>query len=265
MLKNQRFSSSLIVKSQNNNSKKTQYLDIFVTSLHNTVHPLLAETTMQPKKQTIFKLLLLFSLLMSHNAVFAQQWYQVEVIVFEQLRSATDEQWPVMTSIPVVSLKPDMNTKLIQSADTSELTTTVQRLRQSSNYRVHYYQAWQQPILTKSQAKSVAIKSNDGLIDGYLRLYKGTYLYSTVDLWLKENRTPMNDWSDNISATSTRDIRNPHLVETRRVRSNKLHFYDHPKIGMLLQLTTIDTPAAIAQQSSASFSLPAEAEATSAE
>lgn len=179
-----------------------------------------------------FLLLKVFSLLcfltVSH-ATFAEQWYHVELIVFEQLDTASDELSPT-ARIPNATFTPTSTNDVIQPAANSTLTDSVAKLKKSSRYHVHYHQSWKQPIKTKSNAKSVGIRSN--LIEGRVRLHKGTYLYATVDLQLNRP-TQSNDWSD------TGGVRKPYLQESRRVRSGQLQFFDHPNIGALLKLTPI--------------------------
>jgi hypothetical protein len=98
---------------------------------------------------------------------------------------------------------------------------------------VHYHQSWRQPIKTKSQAKSIKITSTNGMITGRIRLHKSTYLYATIDMQLNRARHQDNNWSD------TGAVQKPYLQEARRVRSKKLHFFDHPNMGVLLKLTPL--------------------------
>ncbi len=204
---------------------------------------------MMKSKSLIIKVLLTLFVSLSHGISHAEQWYHVEVIAFEQLNASTDEQWPVLNSLPNASLTPSMATQIIQPAKTNTLNNSAQRLRQSSQYRVHYHRAWQQPIKTKRSAKSIKLSSPDSRINGSLRLYKGTYLYASVNLVLNNS-----------------SVHTPNLVESRRVRSKKLHFFDHPRIGFLLQLTPIPTPDIIAKnQSLETYSLPNEETAITAQ
>jgi hypothetical protein len=205
-------------------------------------------------------------LLLSAFPSYAQQWYHVEVIVFEQLNTVTDEQWPVMSSIPNAPLTPRTDNAIIQPTAHQELATSAKRLANSSRYRLHYHDSWQQPILTKGRAQAVEIINPDRSIEGSIRLYKGTYLYSTVDIWLNKNLPTNPSWSDTEPMHFDSETRNPHLLESRRVRSSKLHYFDHPKIGFLLQLTPIDTPNKVAQQQVLeTYSLPSEGQAVTAE
>jgi hypothetical protein len=188
-----------------------------------------------------------FILLLTSIQSYADQWYHVEFIVFEQLSSITDEQSPPMSdAITAGSLTPGMATSLIQPATNNTLNSIASRLSSSSQYRVHYHQSWQQYIMRKGSAKAVNIISADGLVEGTVRLDKATYLHASVDLWLKKNTGQVNNWSDASSkGTNINAPRNPHLLESRRIRSDELDFFDHPKMGALLKITPIKMPAAV--------------------
>ena len=186
----------------------------------------------------ILKSMSIISLLLFSPLSSAEQWYHVELIVFEQLDTISDEQAP-MTSIPEGSFPPDTENELIKPSENSTLLDSVDKLKRSPFYLVHYHQSWQQAIKTKSQAKSITIESADEMVLGRVRLHKGTYLYATLDLQLNRVTQQGNNWSG-ISA-----VRKPYLQEARRVRSKKLHFFDHPNMGALLKLTPVETPDSI--------------------
>lgn len=220
------------------------------------------------KSEILTRLFLTFSLIMISMTSHAAQWYHVEVVVFEQLSTVTDEQWPVMTEIKKGSVTPNTNNSRIKPTGVSTLVGSKNKLSNSSKYRVHYHHAWQQPIMRKGSAKAVTVEAANGMVEGSIRLYKSTYLHAAVDLWLLENQATLNNWSDvSPDGESIDSVRNPNLKQSHRIRSKKLHFFDHPKLGALLQLTPIETPASI-QQSAAkleSYSLPEEAVPTATE
>ena len=213
----------------------------------------------------ICQLLTAFTLLFSAIQAHAEQWYQVELVVFEQLATVTDEQWPKMTELPTASLTPASASQIIQPAKTDTLRSVVSKLQRSPQYKVDYYQAWKQPILNPQRAKAVGIHSEKDLIDGSIRLYKETYLHVELNLWLKQQDGQVNSWSD--ASPEGVDIgapRNPHLQQERRIRSSKLFYFDNPKIGALLEITPVSTPAAAIDdiKKPESYSLPAETKAT---
>ena len=177
----------------------------------------------------LLKALCLLGLLSFSQISFAEQWYHVELVVFEQLDSVSDEQAPV-ACVPSALFDPNTTNDMIQPAANKTLTGSASRLKKSPRYQVHYHQSWEQPIKTKANAKSIAI--NNSLINGRVRLHKGTYLFATVDLQL-DRVTQTDDWSE------VGGQRRHYLKETRRVRRDKLHFFDHPHLGALLKLTPI--------------------------
>lgn len=196
------------------------------------------------KLLSITRFITAFVLLLASIQSYADQWYHVELVVFEQLNTGTDEQWPQMSGNAITaSLAPGMANSLIQPATNNTLNSIASRLSSSSQYRVHYHQSWQQYIMRKGSAKAVKISSANGLIEGTVRLDKASYLHASVNLWLKQNAGQVNSWSD---GTNINAPRNPHLVESRRIRSNELDFFDHPKMGALLKITPIKTPAGVA-------------------
>lgn len=221
------------------------------------------------KPFSITRFITAFILLLISIPSYADQWYHVELIVFEQLDTITDEQWPPMPDdVLTGSLTTDMATSFIQPASNESLNNVAARLNRSSQYRVHYHQSWQQFIMRKGRAKTINIISADSLIEGTIRLDKATYLHASLDLWLKQNTGLVNSWSDGSpQGTDISAPRNPHLEESRRIRSNKLYFFDHPKMGALLKLTPIKTPAAVQAdlEPLETFSLPNEASSTASE
>lgn len=203
-----------------------------------------------------------FLSLVSINS-YAAQWYHVELVVFEQLNSATNELSPTMTNIA-----SGKAAQLILPATNGTLLTSASRLNKSSRYRVHYHNSWKQSIMKKRGAQYIKINSKNAMVEGSIRLYKSTYLHAALDLWLKENSGNIASWSDGSpNGESFNVVRNPNLKESRRIRSKKLYYFDHPRMGALLQLTPIKTPspAQEKEESLESFSLPAEATSTSAQ
>lgn len=165
-------------------------------------------------------LLLLGLFFINSSSVYAAQWYHVEVVVFEQLGAVNDEVAPEK-NVPSANVTPESQTNLTRPAAVKTLVNHAARLKQSGSYRVLYHKAWQQPIQTRSQAKSVQLNNAD--IQGRIRLHKGTYLYATVDIQRQQ-----------LSSTGL-----PYLEQAQRVRANKTHYFDHPQLGVLLKLTPI--------------------------
>ncbi|MCX4190147.1 CsiV family protein [Methylophaga sp. OBS3] len=178
----------------------------------------------------------------------AQQWYQVELVVFEQLNPSTDEAWPAMPpSSPSVS--PQTSSSKVQPSGKQLLSGVAERLRNSAGYRVLTHQSWQQSALGKRA--SVAVTVSGERLSGMIRVFKSAYLHTELDLWLM-------DASQAMANDSFQGPRAPNLKQSRRIRSKELHYFDHPRFGAILQLTPIQTPDAVlaAMQGSESYALP---------
>lgn len=216
------------------------------------------------KTNAFFASIALFTtmLMLSGNA-FAQQWYHVELVVFERFSGANAEHWPAMSSIRSGSLTPQMSNKQIQPAAIDTLAGVAQRLRNSSNYRVHYHKAWQQPMLSKGSARHIQISSDNNLIEGTIKLYRVSYLHADIDLWFKENGNSVGNWSaaspDSVDLSGPR---NPHLSQIRRIKSKELIYFDHPRVSAILQITPVAAPASSVSETPDSYSLPDTTEAT---
>ncbi len=202
---------------------------------------------------------LFFVALMSFGAAAqAQQWYHVELIVFEVLNPSDNEQSPVFTLQDPAPLKVGMSNKVIQPAGDKNLTDISQRLRNSAGYRVISHQTWQQAVGSRSRAQAVAIDSDR--VQGQVRFHIATYLHASLDLWLQ-------DGVRSVESDSYHTLHQPRLVELRRIRSKQVHYFDHPRFGAILQLIPVSTPDQVLSNMTGpeTYSLPSEGEATTAE
>lgn len=213
---------------------------------------------------TLFaRITLLLTLTLLSTSAFAQQWYHVELVVFERISGANAEHWPVMNNIRSGSLSPQMANNQIQPARVETLAGVSQRLQNSSNYRVHYHKAWQQPMLSKGSARSIQINSDNGLIEGALKLYRVNYLHADIDLWFKENGSSVTNWgAASPDGVDLGGPRNPHLSQIRRIRSKELNYFDHPRVAAILQLTPVAAPASAVSETPESYSLPETSQAS---
>ncbi|MDX1749805.1 MAG: CsiV family protein [Methylophaga sp.] len=188
----------------------------------------------------------------------AQQWYHVELIVFEVLNPSDNEQSPVFTLQDPAPLKVGMANKVIQPDGNKNLTDISQRLRNSAGYRVISHQTWQQAVGSRSRAQAVAIDSDR--VQGQVRFHIATYLHASLDLWLQ-------DGVRSVESDSYHTLHQPRLVELRRIRSKQVHYFDHPRFGAILQLIPVSTPDQVLSNMTEpeTYSLPSEGEATTAE
>jgi len=165
--------------------------------------------------------------------------YDVELIVFTN-ESASDsgEKWnrPDADAIRPSGFFPeDQFTELAASYYT--LNTISRTLERSGRHTVLFHRAWRQLAYGKAHAvaypiHSIAENRRDS-IEGIVKLVRERFLHLDVNLQL-------------MSATSGTEVMfsdapnsKPafELVETRRINSNVLHYFDHPRFGLIARVT----------------------------
>ena len=210
-------------------------------------------------------------LLLSNTAM--ARWYQVEVVVFKHLEAMTagGEQWPELMSLPafgramelIVDL-PEMSDeppplegedaadagpiafKLLERAE-RRLTAVERRLRLSREYKPLIFAAWRQPSFGVSRAKRIYLSdvkrrrlgdavraggaSEDQItlastpqVEGIVRVKIGHLLHVDVDFLYYHEGTPVR------------------LTETRKLKLNELHYFDHPLFGVIVQVSPFVLP-----------------------
>lgn len=126
-------------------------------------------------------------------------------------------------------------------------------LKLSSEYRPVYHIAWQQPELTKSRAKKVHIKNPEAKINGTVNLRGGHLLHLDLDIsyfvdLYTESVTSFTNNNMSEEGASPDKVREEIIMtgtyaqmkETRRIKLNELHYFDHPLFGVLMRVTRLE-------------------------
>jgi len=139
--------------------------------------------------------------------------YKVEVLVFENLNAsrATEshnyqEPRKMRSGSSVWSLKPSM---LLEQAEA---------LRKSPSYELKHHYSWGQESLRYSQSATYDI-AEPGL-HGAIKIYAEQLLFVNIDL----------------------DYDGYRMDEKRRLKLDEKHFFDHPKFGLLVQVSRLPKP-----------------------
>lgn len=209
----------------------------------------------------------------------AANWYQVDMIVFEHLNTTNiDESWDadpgvpeVMNSIPLVSDGETTSESLtpfrLLPRSRQRIPGVFASLRNSSQYRPFSYLVWQQPELKYQRAKDVRILLNSNSapanhfnVVGNVKVRSGQLLHVELDLaYFFEARDYSNLFYDlddglqlseakqlDIVVTEALDIdaveeenRYTRIKETRRVKLNEMHYFDHPLFGVIIRVSRI--------------------------
>ena len=165
-----------------------------------------------------------FATLFSNNLYAEGGRYQIEVLVFSQSLPTTETftqteskiQWP--TALTELSA--------YQPADNKSLKETASALFKEAAYQAIAHFAWVQSVGLGNVILPVHLQSEDGKLDGYVQLRNAQPFELTVDIEQKSNL-----------AGSTGKLYLYRVNEKRAVKLNDLHYFDHPKIGVLVRVS----------------------------
>jgi hypothetical protein len=203
---------------------------------------------MMTRKQNLLTTvrLFIFVLLAAFNpvGVAAAPIYDVEIIIFRHnVMSDAGEQWTAQQAgdlQPARVLSQDAFTEL--GSNQYQLDGIRAGLRNSSGYTVLLHRAWRQPGYDATHAIAYPIhafaENAAYSIDGSVTLIRERYLHLDVDLLLTPaSSAPPVGYSDGPDSRPAFRLR-----EKRRMRSREVHYFDHPRFGMIATVTPYDAP-----------------------
>jgi len=209
----------------------------------------------------------LLSALLLPSAIWAEELYRVELIVFTQPYEADvhelyDPISPIDTSAAIdfrqYSCRPidheDRPLSLFTSKDEvaaclngflrlNELSEPMiaerLSLEKSPAYKVLHHVAWRQPALDPKRASAVRLTNmadtsnhNTAVLDGTVKLSQEQFLQLDIELTYLPERTA--------TANSTEMPQGLALRILRKLRSGNLNYMDHPLLGILAKVTKIE-------------------------
>ena len=160
--------------------------------------------------------------------------YEVEVVVFENKHTPTggESDSAGKNAAPI----PGLDNAIAPIAPTtgSYKLAGATQLEKDGQYRVLTHQRWIQPMDGKAAVKARRISAGNEL-DGLVRVYLSRYLHADVQLALK----------DETGAGDKRGAaRYYRLDEQRRVKNQEIHYFDHPRLGVLLRVSALEKDSA---------------------
>lgn len=178
-------------------------------------------------------------------------WYTVEIVVFERTTGEAlgEELWPEQVQEPghgltlsaqgndgVGLLGASGGAQRIQPVPRDQLAYggVARRLSQSGGFRTLVHMGWRQPGLDRAQALPVSLGAGagrslaNGSVRGTVRLFISRFLHLDAQLLYTS--------PDALGGAPFE------LVESRRIRSGELHYFDHPVFGMLARVTPYQPP-----------------------
>ena len=179
----------------------------------------------------------------------ADPWFAVELIAFDDLEGdgIHAEVWPADPGEPPVDDAVDL-ANLSRAAGAFRLTPrselrlhdTWGALRRSSRYRPLLHVGWRLPGIARDAARWAHIGprlggGRDGtLVRGAARVSLARYLHLELDLLYDRPRGESHETLGDAVPTRFR------LRSSRRMRSNELHYIDHPLFGVLVLITRVE-------------------------
>ncbi|NNC99301.1 MAG: hypothetical protein HKN85_03885 [Gammaproteobacteria bacterium] len=139
--------------------------------------------------------------------------YKVEVLIFENL--GEHRAYESYRYQEIEKMSSAAETWFIQP---SMLTGAATAISQSSELRLLTSYSWGQESLPYSQSAVFNLIEAD--LTGWIKIYANHLLYANLDL----------------------DYNGYRLQEKRRLKLDEKHFFDHPKFGVLLQVSRLEPP-----------------------
>ncbi len=165
-----------------------------------------------------------------------------------------------------------------------QLKKEVEKIAKSKTQRVIFHTAWRQPGLDKNQALPVYFKreipavphvkdksssslsdemssapdteATSSILEGLLRVTLARYLHLEAELIYRDTPPAIVKSDNPFSILDNENKRNKikkqgviHLKQKRRrIRSNELHYIDHPVLGILIRITPYEKPEELANK-----------------
>ena len=209
----------------------------------------------------VYALAAMFAVMVAIPAGATDRWFTIEIIVFDDLRDENlhAEHWPADPGEPSLQGAIELTRshggepegaahtfRLVNRSDLS-LNDIWNALRRSTRYRPFMHSGWRVPGLRHGVARPahVSLHLGDGgagaaehdggerpAVQGTVEVSLARYLQVDVDL-LYTRPVIAEDGAPNTTPSRFR------LVSKRRMRSNELHYIDHPLFGVLILITPL--------------------------
>jgi hypothetical protein len=135
---------------------------------------------------------------------------------------------PSLDNTPYVALPPEYR----------QLNHLARRLKSAKNYSVLYHEAWRQPLVKTAEVDWIELKTGAKsggrhTLEGRIGLRLGNFLHIHTELLLNKLRKQGQNSSQK---TNNLILAQYKLWEQRKVRSNELNYFDHPRLVVLARI-----------------------------
>lgn len=198
--------------------------------------------------------LIIFCLLLTNQAaaqsIHSGKQYNIELLVFQNLApSDNGESWPVDTTALEDEQAEPLDAEFAEQArpvhwlkrNQLHLNQQAGAVARSAGYRKLALYAWRQVVLDRNLATPMTLPASTptrtgAWVDGTVMVSVGRYLHLDLDLEFHQQQAAQ---ALELQAYETPEFR---LVEQRRMRSQELHYFDHPRFAVIAIITRHEEP-----------------------
>ncbi|KAF0192513.1 MAG: hypothetical protein FD165_676 [Gammaproteobacteria bacterium] len=153
-------------------------------------------------------------------------------------------QGPTRSGIVKVQIYPEPFELIDEKS--LRLAGALRSLRRSTAYEPLLHVGWVQPGTVKNGSVYISAgTAGNKTLEGIVQVNLSRYLHLAVDLVLREADLRPASMAP-AAAAGIEQALNPvttfRLTESRRMRSQELHYFDHPKFGVIAQITPYEPP-----------------------
>ena len=165
--------------------------------------------------------------------------YEIEVMVFQNIRPELEgeELWMNERINPELANLEKAITTPAPPREDSDLTKAKEALEKDGNYRIMVHKQWIQTGDAPSDAAMIRMNTEDGELDGTFKFFMSRFLHVDLNLLFREPDSKSMFQAGNADSGNI----NYEIREHRRVRSNELYYFDHPKFGALVKVKQAET------------------------
>jgi peptidoglycan-binding protein CsiV len=180
-----------------------------------------------------------------------------------------DNMVELQPSNDIFNSDPELVPFMILDKKRNRMSGIYRVLKLSSEYRPLYHISWQQPASERRQSRYVHIQRLEGegttkvikttevteepefleefimpdrIVDGSIRIRSGFYLHADVDLSYFKQLPPENkvirNSEESFSGLQEKTVIK--LKESRKIKLNEIHYFDHPMYGVILQVSRLN-------------------------
>ena len=168
--------------------------------------------------------------------------YEIEVLIFQNYLAYLEGQelWTQDTvdkKLPGIDEARNSGARPNPKSDLSKAATA---LEAGGDYIILTHKRWEQEAEPRSTAKWMRVgnpNSFESNLIGTMRFYQGRYLHIELELLFRDRSVATVSSTD--GAVALPQVYR--ISEHRRIRSLEVNYFDHPKLGALVQVTPLQT------------------------